>query len=132
MHVMKRKKQFERITDYIRDEYDVAAEHLWKKYPEYAVFRHPNSGKWFGLIMQVPANRLGRDGTDMIYVINLHIAPVVVSSILGAEHFMPGYHMNKASWTTVMLDDGLSDAQIKPLVQASYDSVAPRAAAPRK
>ena len=122
---MVRKKQFERIMQYIVDEYDVSPEYLWTRYPDFAVFRHPNSNKWFGLIMNVPAHQLGQPGDDAIRCINLHLEPRLVATLIDDAHFIPGYHMNKNSWVTIFLNDGLTDNQIKPLIRASYDSVAP-------
>ena len=35
----------------------------------------------------------------------------------------PGYHMNKKHWNTVFLDGSLSDAEIRELIDHSYDLV---------
>lgn len=124
--VMKREQQYQRISQYITAQYGVAAEHLWKKYPEFAVFRNPHGGKWFGLLMKVAARNLGLDEEGELWVINVHCAPVLLSTVLRDGDFLPGYHMNKTSWSTIILDDRLTDAQIFPLVHASYESVAKR------
>lgn len=122
---MPKKKQFERIRDYIKKQFDVSAEHLWRIYPEYMVFRDATHGKWFGIIMNVPASRLGRENSnEIIYVLNIHVAPSIVATILPAGRFMPGYHMNKSSWTSILLNEELDDNEIRPLIMASYDSVA--------
>jgi predicted DNA-binding protein (MmcQ/YjbR family) len=34
--------------------------------------------------------------------------------------------MNKNHWISVVLDDSVSDSQITPLLELSYDSVAPK------
>ena len=122
--VMKKEEQYQRITRYITTQYGVRPEHLWRDYPEYAVFRNPHGGKWFGLMMNVPARRLGLDGDAALWVMNVHCAPAVLATILKDGDFMPGYHMNKKSWATIVLDGRLSDAQIYPLIHASYESVA--------
>jgi predicted DNA-binding protein (MmcQ/YjbR family) len=39
---------------------------------------------------------------------------------------IPGYHMNKKHWNTVIVDGSLSDRQLKGLIDASYDLVKPK------
>jgi len=44
---------------------------------------------------------------------------------LRATHpeILPGYHMNKRHWNTVLADEGLSDNLIRELIDHSYDLV---------
>lgn len=42
------------------------------------------------------------------------------------ESIVPGYHMNKKHWNTVILDGTLSASFIKTLIDASYDLVKPK------
>jgi predicted DNA-binding protein (MmcQ/YjbR family) len=37
----------ENIIAYIKDKYNVEPEHLWDKYPNYVVFRNPETRKRF-------------------------------------------------------------------------------------
>ncbi|KAA5536679.1 MmcQ/YjbR family DNA-binding protein [Taibaiella lutea] len=39
---------------------------------------------------------------------------------------VPGYHMNKKHWNTVIVDGTLSASLIKSLIDASYDLVKPK------
>jgi len=39
---------------------------------------------------------------------------------------VPGYHMNKKHWNTVIIDNTLSKKQIKELIDHSYDLVKPK------
>ncbi len=118
--------QRERITQHIQDVYGVEAEYLWADLPDCAVFRHPGSKKWFGITMNVLSNRLGLDGEDPIDIINVKCGPILVGSLLTEKGFLPSYHMNKKNWITILLNDSVPDEQIVPLLELSYDSVAPR------
>lgn len=40
---------------------------------------------------------------------------------------IPGYHMNKKHWNTVIVDGTLSDKQLKALIDESFDLVKPKA-----
>jgi len=39
------------------------------------------------------------------------------------EWVRPGYHMNKKHWNTVEIDSGLPDAEIKKMIDHSYELV---------
>ncbi len=39
---------------------------------------------------------------------------------------IPGYHMNKKHWNTVIVDGTLSDKQLKALIDESFDLVKPK------
>lgn len=43
------------------------------------------------------------------------------------ETVLPGYHMNKKHWNTVICSGQLSEQEIKDLIAHSYDLVAPKA-----
>jgi predicted DNA-binding protein (MmcQ/YjbR family) len=36
---------------------------------------------------------------------------------------MPGYHLNKRHWNTVIIDGSLSDEMIRDMVEDSYDLI---------
>jgi predicted DNA-binding protein (MmcQ/YjbR family) len=39
------------------------------------------------------------------------------------EHVLPGYHLNKRHWNTIVLDDGLEEGELFDLVRQSYDLI---------
>jgi predicted DNA-binding protein (MmcQ/YjbR family) len=39
------------------------------------------------------------------------------------ERVLPGYHLNKRHWNTVLLDGTLDDAEVLELVRQSYDII---------
>lgn len=118
--------QRERIMDYIQNRYGTDPEHLWAKYPNYVVFRQSASRKWFAVIMDIPRSRLELDGDGLVDVMDLKCGAIMVGSLLAQDGFLPAYHMSKGTWISVLLDDTVPDEQIFPLLELSYDSVAPK------
>ena len=118
--------QRERIVQYIQGRYAVEPEYLWARYPNYAVFRQPASRKWFAAIMDIPRNRLELKGDELVDVMDVKCGPLMVGSLLAQDGFLPAYHMSKSSWISVLLDETVPDEQIFPLIELSYDSVAPK------
>jgi predicted DNA-binding protein (MmcQ/YjbR family) len=39
------------------------------------------------------------------------------------EQVRPGYHMNKKHWNTVEIDSGISDSELRNMIDDSYDLV---------
>lgn len=118
--------QRERITAHLRDTYGTEAEHLWAQYPEYSVFRHPISQKWYALIMDIPRSRLGLDGEEKVDVLDVKCSPIMVGSLLPEKGYFPAYHMNKKTWISIILDGSVPDEEITLLLEMAYDSVAPK------
>ena len=118
--------QRERITQYIQNTYGTEAEYLWADSPDSAVFRHPASKKWYAIMMGVLPERLGLSGEQALDVMNVKCSTIMIGSLLSTKGFLPAYHMNKNHWISIVLDDSVPDDQIIPLLELSYDSVAPK------
>lgn len=120
------KTQRERVMRYVETEYGSEPEYLWEKYPDYAVCRHPGSRKWFAVFMRVQAEKLGLTGAARVEIMDIKCSPVMIGALLTQKGYLPAYHMNKDGWITVVLDDTVADDEILPLLEFSYDSVAPK------
>lgn len=117
----------QQISDYIGNEYGVSPEYPWEKYSDYAVYRHQDNKKWFALIMNVGRDKLGLSGSEQVSVINLKIDDVILHDVLVQEDgIMPGYHMSKQHWITVLLDGSVPEGKVKDLVDVSYRATATR------
>ena len=116
--------QKHRIEIHIHDTYGAPAEHLWAQYPDYAVFRHTHSRKWFAAVMEIPAARLSLDCEKNVQIINLKCGPLLLGSLLSEPGFFRAYHMNKNNWVSVLLDDTVPDEKLCSLLALSYDSAA--------
>jgi predicted DNA-binding protein (MmcQ/YjbR family) len=80
--------------------------------PETSVFKV--GGKMFAL------SRL--DGDDLR--INLKCEPRLAENLRAVHaEVLPGYHMNKQHWNTVILGGKLGDAAIRDMIEDSYDLV---------
>lgn len=116
----------EQFIQYITEEYGIEGECLWPRYPRYRAFRHAGNRKWFALVMDVPQNRLGLQGTEILDVVNLKCDPVLIGSLRKEPGFFPAYHMSKTNWITAALDGSVPEEQLKKLLAMSYDATAPR------
>ena len=116
----------EALKAYIDETLAGETDHPWARYPDYVVFRHTGNRKWFALLMCIPREKLGLPGGGLLDVLNVKCDPRMVGSLLAQEGFHPAYHMNKDHWVSILLDDTVPDETLFPLVELSWDSVAPR------
>ena len=108
------------IVEYIHEEFSDAPEFLWKKFPNYAVFRRKDNRKWYAVIMTIAKNKLGLDGAEELEILNLRIEPEELDRIFDGEKYFRGWHMNKKSWLTVRLDETLTFEEISVRLEKSY------------
>ena len=78
----------------IKETYSVEAEYLWDG-ETHAVFRHPVSNKWFGIIMEVKKKNLhilGYEKSDESEdVINVKANPIFIEDLLAKSHHLSKY-----------------------------------------
>ena len=111
---------------YIQDTYGTQAEYLWADSPGNAIFRHSASKKWYAAMMRVLPEKLGLAKGEALDVMDIKCSTIMIGSLLATKGFLPAYHMNKNHWISIILDGSVSDGQIIPLLELSYDSVAPK------
>ena len=116
------------LQRYIFDHYSTEPDYPWPGAPNHAVFRHGGNRKWFALVLDVPRNKLGLPGTQMIDVVNLKCDPILIGSLRGEPGIFPAYHMNKDRWLSVALDGSAADDQLRLLLERSYAATLPKAA----
>ena len=112
----------EEIYEYVKKQYGTVPEYLWKESPESAVLRHPNE-KWYAVLMQVEKSRLGLEGDTKVDILDVKCDADMVGLLTQTYGFLPGYHMNKKYWITMLLDGRVSEAKILDFLDLSYDLI---------
>lgn len=92
---------------------------------ETGVYRTTANDKWYAIIMTVPYNKVAKDSNkeDLINVLNIKADKDKIKEQLKKEGIYPAYHMNKANWLSIILDDSISDYDIILMINESYDLV---------
>ena len=112
-------KQAKYIINYIKDKYNTELEFLWED-ENNAVLRNYSNNKWYGLIMNIPLNKLKINDDTKVDVINLMYQKDKINNIIDNKNIYGGYHMNKKSWISIPLDNRLTNDEIIKLVNNSY------------
>ena len=112
------------LRQHILTAYGVEPVRLWARYPGYEVFRRGGSERWFALVMELPAARLGLSGNGVLDVVNLKCDPILGQSLRQEPGFFPAYHMNKEHWITAALDGSVPKETLCVLLEMSVRATA--------
>lgn len=112
--------QSNRIARLIKEKYGDEPAFLWEKYPSYAVFKNPDTNKWYAALLNIEYSKINPAKSGEIEILDIKADPKDVQELLHQDGFYPAWHMNKQSWLTVVLDDSLSDRRIMELLAKSY------------
>lgn len=109
------------IAARIGQQFGAEPEFLWARYPDTCVFRHTGNRKWFAVVMTVTGDKLGLPGQEPVDILDVKCDPILLGSLLGTPGYLPGYHMNKSNWVTILLDGTVPEEDILRLLDISYD-----------
>lgn len=113
------------LIEYAASYYSVEPDYPWPGF-DYYVLRHRDSRKWFAVEMTVPYRKLGMDRDGHVDIVDVKCGPLLMGSYRELPGVLPGYHMNKVHWVTLLLDGGTEDSLIKELLDISYELTAAR------
>lgn len=109
---------------YAEKRYGTLPEYPWHSLPGYAVLRHTDSRKWYGLIMNVPAEKLGIHRQGTVDVLDVKCDPIFNGSLLHKKGILPAYHMKQGGWITALLDGSVEKELLFLLLDMSYELTA--------
>ena len=75
------------------------------------------------MIMMVEKSKLRLEGNDLVDIMDVKCDPEMTRMIIQTYGFLPGYHMNKQHWITILLDGSVSEAKILDFLDMSYDLI---------
>ena len=109
------------VLEYVKKKYKSEIEYLWKRFPGYAVFRHEDNRKWYGIVMDVPRSKLGLSGDECVDILNVKLDDLLLRDILlQQEGYLPGYHISRGNWISILLDGTVSFEEICGMIDASF------------
>ena len=107
------------VLEWVKKTYGTEPDYPWADCN--AVLRHPDTRKWYGLLMEVRRDRLGLEGEEPVDVLNVKCDPVLSGFLRTRPGFLPAYHMNKEQWLSILLDGTAPDEEVRSLLEGSYE-----------
>lgn len=115
----------EEVFSYVQNRYGSEIEYLWRRYPNYAVFRHKDNKKWYGLVMDIPRYKLGLEGTESVDILNIKTDSTQLADILRQRKgCYASFHTAGPRWVSVILDGTVPLEEIIDLIDMSYEETA--------
>jgi len=111
----------EAIFKYVNETYDTVLDYPFKKFPNCVALKHPSNGKWYGLIMNISPNKIGLPGEEEIDILNLKCPPELNGILRNGQNILPGYHMNKEHWISIVLERADSAVDVYHLIEQSFN-----------
>lgn len=108
------------VIRYVREKYGDEPEFLWQRFPDNAIFRRKDTGKWYAALLVLSKRKLGLASDDSVDILDLRVKTEDIETLLDNEKFFPGYHMNKKHWFTVCLDGSVPMEEICRRIDESY------------
>ena len=111
--------QANRLTQTIYDVYGNAPVFPWDN-DDAGVFKNPDNGKWYALIMRINRSKLDKKLSGEVEVMNIKLDEAKIPELHKQKGFYPAYHMNKKNWITITLDDIVPDKILLALIDESH------------
>ena len=117
----------ERLFAYAGKKYRASPEYLWARYPNYAVLRHRDNRKWFALVMDIPAAKLGLERGGTVDILNVKMEDTLLADLLiQQEGFYRGYHISRGNWISILLDGTVAFEELCRWLDESFMATASR------
>lgn len=113
-------EQAQELIVHVRKTYGDELEYLWQKFPDNAVWRRKETGKWYGALLTVSKRKLGIPSDEIVEIIDLRETPGELTALIDNNQYFPGWHMNKKNWYTMILDGSVSMGEICSRIHKSY------------
>ena len=111
----------EKIFRYVKKKYDVEPDYPLPVAPSFPVLRHADNRKWFVLIMDVPKEKLGLQGTERVDIINVKLGdPLFVDLLVHQEGYFRGYHIRGGNWVSILLDGTVPFKDVCRMIDESF------------
>lgn len=114
----------EEIFKYAKEKFGTNPEYLWLKSPKNAILRNNENSKWYAAVLYVQKRQLGLAGEEYIDILDVKCDAILIGSLLNNNGYLPGYHMNKSNWITLLLDGSVPKDDVFNLIALSYELTA--------
>lgn len=111
--------QANRLSSKIYERYGDKPVFPWNDFSG-GVFKNPNNGKWYALIMNIDFAKLDKKRSGKVEVVNIKLNEDKILELHKQEGFYPAYHMNKKNWISIVLNDTVSDDMLFILLDESH------------
>lgn len=113
------------IFAYAKKKYETKPEYLWAKFPDYAILRHDDNNKWYGIIMNIPYEKIDSQKSGAVDILNVKLDDALLRDLLiRQDGYYIGYHISRGNWISVVLDGTVDFKEITHLLDVTFEVTA--------
>ncbi len=125
---MNNKTQREQLEAYVKQKYNVEPEQLPFNHEDYAIFRHPDSGKWFAVFIVKSCREFGLAGEGDAEIVSLKVHdPSLADLLMQRPGFLRGYPSINWNWISIVLDGTIPFEEVCTWMDESYQTTISKA-----
>ena len=112
------------VEQFVAQEFGVKPDYLWEGDFVTAALRHPDTKRWFGVLMRIPATKLGINNEGEADILDIKLDSDFILELQKnlPKQYFSAYHMNKKHWTTVLLTDKTDRKLLQTLINESFQT----------
>ncbi len=111
------------VLSYAKSRYGTDPEYLWTRFPDYAVIRHSDNSKWYGIIMNIDYSKIDREKSGTVDILDIKLTDPLYRDMLAEQKgFYKGYHISRGNWLTAVLDGTVDIKEVKRLLDMSFEA----------
>lgn len=113
------------IFSYANNKYGTQPEYLWASAPDYAVLRHNDNNKWYGVIMNITYEKIDPEKAGAVDILNVKLDDILYRDLLiQQEGYYIGYHIKRGKWISIALDGTVDLEDVYKLLDLSFQVTA--------
>lgn len=113
------------VFAYAKKKYGTKPEYLWARFPDYAILRHCDNNKWYGLVMNISYEKIDSAKSGTVDVLNVKLDdPLLRDLLIQQEGYYIGYHISRGNWLSVVLDGTVALDAVTHLIDVSFNVTA--------
>ena len=114
----------EKIFEYVKRKYGAEPDYpfISGRTPiAYPVLRHKDNRKIIALFMDVQGDKLDLEGENRVDILNVKMSdPLLADILIQQAGYFHGYHINRGSWISILLDGTVPFEDICRWIDESY------------
>lgn len=108
---------------YVKEKYNIEPEILPFSHEDYAVYRHPDTGRWFAVFIVKERKEFGLAGDGEVKIVSFRIRDKMMADILLQQPgYLSGYPARNWNWISVVTDGTVPAGDLCRWIDESYEA----------
>lgn len=113
----------EKLDAYVKEKYNIKPETLPFSHEDYAIYRHPDTGRWFAVFIVKERKEFGLIGDGEAEIVSFRIRDKLMADILLQQPgYLGGFPAVNWNWISAVMDGTVPLDDLCRWIDESYDA----------